>query len=491
MEKSPIRYLLLAPALAATMASWLHYAATGQISIYASFLREPPLVALNLALLVFALAGGSWMAWRAAIPRGPFALGALELRGFGYASLLLSSAMLPLTSNDLFCVLGYGDAALQGMDVYLDPDTPARSVFAPYIDPLYLHLACKYGPFNVMLSETAVWLGGGDVWGAVLAYKLLTIAAGTLYLESVLRLAQRNVAGDWAALALFAPLWWFQGIGQQHNDLFGVALIAAGLLALREKRYALGWAAFGLAFLSKITFIVLLPLPFGYALVHERFAWWAAVRKSLVGAALFLGLSVLCYGRYLDSPAGLLAPLTAMGGERPTSTLPDVLGYAAEVLGTPKEAAWKILVPLFQLIGLAALVFLGIRALRHLKRFDEAALNEQFAQFLVVFVSLYSHRFLPWYFMALLPLLAFRGQTVWLRWLLVSSTLAALQDAAHIPSNGTFLGQAIVAVMTVLTLVSFFWQLPRRFALPVSPAGNDFFFPKNEEKDPIGRPDRS
>jgi hypothetical protein len=465
-KQSLYRWAVLAPPMAAVSASWLHLAVTGQLTVSGAPASEPAMVAANLALFVFALAGGAWMCWQTTSRNGSWAVPENELRTLGYLSLLLSSLMLPLTSNDIFCVLGYGDAALQGMDVYLDPDTPSKSAYAPYIDPLYQHLACKYGPLNVMLAELAVWMGGQGLWGGILGYKILTLGAGILFLESVLRLAKGSGHFDGAAWALLGPLWWFQGIGQQHNDLFGVALLAAGLLALRNKQYAWGWLAFGLAFLSKITFVVLLPLPFAYALLHERFGWWAAIRKSLPGAVLLAAFSLLCYGRYIDSPAALLAPLTAMGGERPTSTLPDVLGYAAEAFGTPKEAAWKVLVPLFQLLGLGALAFLGLRALRHLKRFDEAALNEQFAQFLVVFVSLYSHRFLPWYFMALLPLLVSGGRGVWLRWALVAGTLAALQDAAHIPSNETALGKVIVATMTVLTILSFFWKLPDRFALP-------------------------
>jgi hypothetical protein len=452
--------LPLLPPLAGVAASWMHFWATGSIHVDGNYLEAPGLILVNLLLFFSSIVGGTWVGYRVSVGNGGQQLSEKTLRWWGYGLLAVSSAMLPFVSNDVFSVLGYGDASLQGLDVYRDASASVRSRFADFISPAYLNVPCKYGPVNLLLAKCAVWLGV-DLWGSLLVYKALTALAGIVFVESILRL--RPFWGDWdgRAFALFSPLWWFQGIGQQHNDVFGVAFLALCLLALQQRRYTLAWATVALAFLCKATFVVLLPVPFAFALVHGRHRWGAAIRASLPGlavvAALFLFSTDL-----LPSLRAALAPL------RPSSSFSDLLGYVVEGLGTgiAKEQVWSAAVPVFQLLGLLALLGLAGRTLWKLNETDEPRFVELFVQLFVVFVCLYSNRFLPWYLLTLLPLFALGARKTWREWMMWTSLAANLQDGMHIPSTETAIGRSILIGATVATVGLFLWKTRERFWPP-------------------------
>lgn len=395
-----------------------------------------------------------------------------------YAAQVIGFAQLPLLSNDIFSVMAYGSAAAAGIDPYTVTDAALQTPFAPYVSDFYKNTPCVYGPLNLLVAEWSARLGGHTLWGTFWVYKLLVLA-------TCLGTAQLLKDSFWGKLLLISPLWIIQAAGQAHNEIFGVACIFWGIWLLQKRQFIMAAMPFALAFLAKLTFVLLIPLPIVWLLMSNNEGktlgelaispktWIQSFKNIALAKIGIIAIVVAGYAAFWSGPETLTMPLKTLGSLRPSSSYADIIGEVSsgvsqafsasplspEAAKESKEAIWSFGVKAFQLLALLAMLY-WVWLARHTKYFQH--LMVFFAGAVCIFLCLYSHRFMPWYLLTLIPLVAYSQHRDWLIWLLVVGSVATAQDMSQIPTRDTIPAMAIIGVSLVSTLILFAWKLKPR-----------------------------
>lgn len=164
----------------------------------------------------------------------------------------------PLYSADVYSYIAQGAMVLEGHDVYevgpsvLDPagqgGDAAASVGGHWTDT-----PAPYGPFFLVLARGVVEATGGTIVPAVLAMRLIALAALALIAWALPHLAREHGRSPAAALWLGAlnPLLLMHVAGGLHNDGLMIGLMLVGVVLALRGRWISGSALVGLAMMVK------------------------------------------------------------------------------------------------------------------------------------------------------------------------------------------------------------------------------------------------
>jgi len=235
-----------------------------------------------------------WLLPRVPLPRAmPVIVGVTIL-----APILLLTAY-PALAADVFGYLMYGRIITEyGGNPYID--TAAAFPGDPYAPPVggdWRDYPAPYGPVWVWVSALVTGLAGGQTLAALLAIKLISIAAH-LGVALLVWLLAREITGSerWAAWALLAYGWSPLAITHfaldAHNDAPMVFFLLAAIWFMRRQRPDLALPALALSVLVKFVPLLLVPL----FLVAAR----KQPRKAAVGIAAAVALAVLAYSPLWD-----------------------------------------------------------------------------------------------------------------------------------------------------------------------------------------------
>jgi alpha-1,6-mannosyltransferase len=163
----------------------------------------------------------------------------------------------PLYSADVYSYVAQGAMVLEGHDVYRH----GPSVLAPggiggaaaaSVGGHWTETPAPYGPVFVLLAKAVAAATAGHLLPAVLALRLLSVAALALLFWAVLRLAPRASTAGALWLGVLNPLLLLHVVGGLHNDGLMVGLLLAGTaLAVRRGRWVAGSVLVALAMLVK------------------------------------------------------------------------------------------------------------------------------------------------------------------------------------------------------------------------------------------------
>jgi hypothetical protein len=237
-----------------------------------------------------------------------------------YAIFLLSP---PLLLTDVF---NYVEYARMGVDHGLNPYTQlAIHVFHDPVRVLsnWHHLRSPYGPLFTLMMYALAPLGlAGAYWG----YKVLLFAASLGCLWLVAAIARRLGIPPIRAVILVGlnPLVLLYGAGGQHNDMFTLLPILAGLYLLIGRRESLGGASFVAAAVTKASAVLLVPIAIAAGPRRLRSLAGAAVAALVLG-----GASLLAFGPNLPAIDQQSRLVTSF-------SMPNVMGY---VLGQGGETS--------------------------------------------------------------------------------------------------------------------------------------------------------
>ncbi|PRH78226.1 hypothetical protein C6N75_16035 [Streptomyces solincola] len=204
----------------------------------------------------------------------------------------------PLYSADVYSYVAQGAMVLEGHDVYqagpsvLDPAGPGGDAAAS-VGGNWRDTPAPYGPLFLLLARAVAAATGGALVPAVLALRLLALAALVLIVWSVRRLAtdRREAGALW--LGVLNPLLLMHVVGGAHNDGLMIGLVLAGLVLARRGRWVAGSAVIGLAVMVKSP--AALALLFTGVLAGRAATGWpvaARVAKGLLGPGLVAALVV-------------------------------------------------------------------------------------------------------------------------------------------------------------------------------------------------------
>jgi hypothetical protein len=157
-----------------------------------------------------------------------------------------------------------------------------------------------YGPLWEIIAQIPVQMGILDITGGVIAMKVISLMAYIGMGILVGWYARQDTSGPGVsrltALAFFAlnPLLLIQAIGNGHNDMVMLALMALGLVLWQRDRWAWAALALTLATLIKVTALIFIPL-FGVAVLAAAPDWRVRLGRGFWIAAIFMMTSILAY----------------------------------------------------------------------------------------------------------------------------------------------------------------------------------------------------
>jgi hypothetical protein len=420
---------------------------------YAHF---PTALRLGFTAYLVVLVAGTLLAHRAivrSVARHTPSAGAAALLPWALLLCLLSAAMLPLLSNDLFSVFAYVD--LQ-WNAHISPYTLPRpglkaSRYYPLVSTVWNWAPCVYGPVQ-LVYWAPVLLGG--VTAALGIAKALALAAALATIGLVYAYCRRMPTGGAAAFALVAlnPVLWVEGAGQAHCDLLTAAFLALWLVCGAAVP-ALAAIALGLAVASKMTALVPAGMYFVFLLARPGRRPLARVVGALLAGVLFAATLFGCYRPFWTSAWTLRMPLAFLASRWPTNSIFELLFHGAQWAGFPyKLLAGPLSAASGALTGVLAL--LGIVAAWRAQTFPE--LVSAAAKVFLLTMTLTSAVFHPWYLLPCLVLAVELRGRAWRRWFLfVSSAVLFLDASCLLPMESLSHGLYRAASLGLVLVITF------------------------------------
>jgi len=209
----------------------------------------------------------------------------------------------PLLSADVF---GYLDFARLGVLHGLDPYT--HTAAAATGDAVYPYLgwhdvSTPYGPLFTLFTYGLVPLGiAGGIW----ALKVVAVLSSLAAIVLVWRSAERRGLAPAPAAALLGlnPLLLVFAVGGAHNDTLLGLLVAAGLVAVLDRRDVTGSATLVGAIAIKAS--AGLALPFTLIAAHRRGRGRPAVVAVVVALAAVVLVTLIGFGGQVSGIVGSL-----------------------------------------------------------------------------------------------------------------------------------------------------------------------------------------
>lgn len=306
--RARVPMVLAACMLVAAAVSWLRLAFTGTL-----YLEDIPLAQheLLMILLGLALGGASWLYLEATSETVSKAVLA-RLAIAAIAIQVVAALAIPLTSNDAYSNLAYGQLGRAGENPFLVGPRVLGGAFAAHVGPRWLDTPTVYGP--IVQAADRASAAAGSVGGALVIFKLeLLLAAlalvGLAY--AYCRTLPEGRAAQSFLLVAWNPLIAWEIAAQAHNDgLMLVGLAAFVWAASRGTRRGDWFALLALAFALYAKFAAL-PVV-GLWLVYT--ARRSPLRAAAMAAAL-LAIGAALYAPYWTSPHVLDSAITAMRGD--------------------------------------------------------------------------------------------------------------------------------------------------------------------------------
>ena len=433
--------------------SWVHFFNTKSLKV-----DENPISPFFLNVLLFTILIVSFtfylkLVFETLIKRESLNLDFLNK--YSLHVLLLSTMTLPIFSNDVFSIFSYSFSALHGVDIYSMEYNAIPSMYTKMSNPTYINLPCKYGPLSMLVSNFSVYIAKQNVALALIIYKFIFFIFGLIFIffANKLDYQYRNL------IILLIPIWWIQGVGQLHNDLFGVVFLLIALYFYYKKKNILITSVFIVfAILSKLTFVLFTLFPILDLFTQKK---WKLILRYILYLVLFSMLfGLVFYSPFIDNPSQILTPLKAMNTERPSSTFTDIFAHIGLLMNSDFKTNYQFLIPIFKLIGILSMIFF---CMMYLFQFYKKNANEKLILHLFLcLIFVFSHRFLPWYIMVMPLFLFYSKENEWLRWLLVLFYISTFQDFAIFINTNNIIGQMTMVLSTIITVGLFFYNLNKR-----------------------------
>lgn len=172
---------------------------------------------------------------------------------------LILSFAYPANSYDLFNYITTAKVTFHyGENPYIV--MPVEFTGEPYL--AFTRAANKvalYGPVWIFITEIPYFLGAGNIWSTIVAFKLLNASFYLLFLYFIFR-----ITGSVKNVLFFAfnPLVLLEVILSGHNDIYMMVLALVGMYFWRNSSKITGFISFAFSWFIKGMTISLIPLLF-------------------------------------------------------------------------------------------------------------------------------------------------------------------------------------------------------------------------------------
>ena len=439
-------HLLTGSSLLFLILSWWKIFLTGNIKVDENFLsgwQIPVLIGGVLCAFFFALK---------AILR---LFQSPENLPFPYWVLFFSFCTPPFLSNDVFSYFYYGQALAHGYDVYRAFDGSNLSWYG-FVGERYLSTPSVYGLPLLILYATLGNFVGFHVYGSLILLKLFHLLALFLISTGLSQYHKNEGTRNWL-IAL--PLVWIEGLANLHNEFLLLPLCIWGIVFYYRKKIVISIIMWGLAAWCKFSFVLFLFWPIldknGPYVIREK------LRSFLFGGILLLGAHAITWFavfRNIQFYDGIYLPLKTVSSLGPSSSLADIFYTVIRLFLSPVLAhSVNKMINLF-MQGASVILFLLI-----LKRNHHASPPYLLWMMSVIFITIFSHRILAWYFLMLIPLWNIKLSTVWVWWLVIVSMIYSTQGLIQFTHPDLIFTKAVTVVLVGGGVVALFIWFKKRF----------------------------
>ncbi|MGC0314251.1 polyprenol phosphomannose-dependent alpha 1,6 mannosyltransferase MptB [Kitasatospora acidiphila] len=283
----------------------------------------------------------------------------------------------PLFSRDVYSYLAQGALVGAGVNAYTHGPAVLGGPLAAQVPGLWRDTPAPYGPVFLGLADVVTHLAGSAVSAGVLLLRLVALVGLGLLALVLPRLARACSVPPAAALwlGLLNPLVLFHLVSGAHNDALLLALLAAGLLAVRGQRPLLATVL--------VTLAALIKLPAALGLVAVALLWGqrltgrAGLGRAALATAAVAGLTTAAVTALTGTGYGwvhaLAVPVSA-GSWSLTSALGRLCGWLLAALFDPLPAfggaggLLAAVLTFWRWLGLAAAVASIMLLIRRVRR---------------------------------------------------------------------------------------------------------------------------
>jgi len=348
-----------------------------------------------------------------------------QIKKLGYFSLLAASLMLPFLSNDIFIYMAYGDVSNQGIDVFTQTNVVQYSKWY-YLVGDWKDAPYSYGPITLWVGKIANWVGGSNLFGVLVAYKIIWLLVAMGFIEIISLTVKNN--GDLIWLTL-TPVLWLQCVANIHYDLLGGFFLLIAVYFISQQKIAFSLLAIAFACNAKIIYIIFVPFILAhYFLINPERIGWKPIAYFIIGLLCFCMVSIVSYLPFWVGAETIMFPFTFLNKVEPSKSFSEVAGELLH-LAFPREADtnvtqemqssvnsnskiwwWKVCQYVMNIFGIITGIVLSIIFIVKTKlRINKQLLAEYYVKISMIFFFFYSHVFNIWYFIALVPFIPLLG----------------------------------------------------------------------------------
>jgi hypothetical protein len=329
--------------------------------------------------------------------------------------------MLPCISNDIFSWLAYTDSFQFNSEIYRT-SVSNKSMFYPYISELYETIPNVYGIICLIVAKMSIV--SKSVLLNILSLKFF-IAFIVSVLLFILNKQKSEEGSSWNYIFL-NPLWTIHALGESHTEVLGLFFIFLAFYSLFYNRNVIAVALFSIAVLVKISFVLLFPV-FVWCQWHRSIDKIQMIRFFLHALILGSAILILIFLLFKDFDI-LLLPLTTIDRLWPTGNFSD---YFVSVYKLIFEDSERLIPSVKIVMKFLFLFYIGI--LLYINRNSSIKLRWLEALYFIflAFLFLYSHRFLTWYLLILLPMFMWLKNNRLRNEFFFLSLFFTFQDVAH------------------------------------------------------------
>lgn len=444
--------ILIAP-LIFLFLSWFKYFDTASVQVDDNFFTSEFKVLFNYIASFGALIYGFWL-FKKYFEKGTV------LHNYYHTNILLAIICfftLPMYSSDIFSILSFGTSEHFNSTIYTDYELKSSNLYYEFVYKMYRTVPCVYGPLNIWISKFC-HLSHNSLIINLFCIKFIFLVCHLAFIVLVNLLSKKHPLNlyNWKYIYWipFFPLFWFQGFMQLHNDILALFFVVAGsFLLFVYHQFIWSFLFFTAAFSIKFNFIII----FGIYLVY-----WFDLKHKINYAKLFLALFsgiiliIFAYKPFINVWTEVFNPVQIVSQMGTHGSLKDLLGLLGPIIDK------KIL---FKSFDLLLFLFLGALFYYRVKMKIPTTWFQAILIASVFLISLYAHRFFPWYLLFLLFFFyfSFSNSDKWWNWFIFISMAYCLQDlSVQIPHHSA-LFNLNVGLTTFLGIIAIFLNFRTRF----------------------------
>jgi hypothetical protein len=401
-----------------------------------------------------------------------------KYRKEAYSIVILASFMLPFLSNDVFVYLGHGYLSNHGIDVFSHTHILKDSIWIHYIDA-WPDGPFVYGPINLIPAKIACWIGGENIWGTLLAYKLLMLLFGIGIVEVLMGLIHDPKD---LLIAVIAPAFWLHNVGHMHNDMIAALFVSLSVLLILKNHLIAASLFMGIALACKVSVIIYVPFIFCFFFFTFQMVTGKKLLVMLVAFITLVASVVGCYAIFYTGPDSLKVPFGYLAKQNAAKSFAEILGEILNVLFSksensienefskesivkqdPKVYWWGVAQMIFNIIGILMMLITSlIFAIKTKLKFNRELTIEFFIKISFIFFFIYLHIFQAWYLILLFPLILITENQRIKKYFMVLCVYSGVHTIIYVIARPSFLFY-LVPVLVIINCGLFLWQFKKNY----------------------------